>query len=97
MMKESVTVITIDPESELANALATADERRVVLESGGIRYTVKRGDPSSNEDMWANYDPARLREALHAAAGVITPEEGERIKELIYRGREEGTRPPDRP
>jgi hypothetical protein len=34
---------------------------------------------------------------LHAAAGTLRPEEGERIKELIYRGREEGTRPLSRP
>jgi hypothetical protein len=93
MAKESMTVIKLDPDSELAHVLAEKDARTVVLESEGVRYTVKRDD----EDPWANYDAAKLREALHEAAGMLTPEEGERMKELIYRGREEGTRPPDRP
>lgn len=91
MVKEALT-IKIDPDSELAHLLDKAGTAPLVLESKGVRYTVAR-----TEDPWAGYDPAKLRQALHAAAGMITPEEGERMKELIYRGREEGTRPPNRP
>jgi hypothetical protein len=36
------------------------------------------------DDPWANYDPEKVLE-------------GERMKELIYRSREEGTRPLTRP
>jgi hypothetical protein len=36
-------------------------------------------------------------EGLREIAGTLSPEEGERRKELIYRGREEGTRPITRP
>jgi hypothetical protein len=43
------------------------------------------------DDLWANYDPKKLRAALRAVAGMLTPDEGERLKELIYRGREVGT------
>jgi|SRR5215211_7114516 len=48
------------------------------------------------DNLWAAYDPERTRETLRRMAGSIS-QEGERIKALIYRGREEGTRPPDRP
>jgi hypothetical protein len=48
-------------------------------------------------DIWANYDPERVRVTLEKVAGTLTPEEGDRLKEAIYRAREEGTRPPDRP
>jgi hypothetical protein len=59
----------------------------------GTRFRVTR-DP---DDPWANYDREKVRDGLRKFAGMLTPEEGERIKELIYRGREEGTRPITRP
>jgi hypothetical protein len=85
--------ITIDPDSELGRALDDSDGAPVVLERNGARFLVTR-DP---DDPWADYDPEKLRAALRAVAGTLTPDEGERLKELIYRGREEGTRPIDRP
>ena len=85
--------IRIDPESELGRTLADADVKPVILHSNGARFRVTR-DP---DDPWANYDPEEVRAALRKFAGMITPEEGERIKEMIFRGREEGTRPLDRP
>lgn len=88
-----MTVIEIDPDSELARALERMDSRRVVLESKGVRYTVTRRE----KDPWENYDPAKVRAGLRRFAGIISREEAERMKELVYRGREEGTRPPDRP
>lgn len=92
MANEPLT-IKVDPDSELARALDEAAATPVVLERNGTRYRVSPEDA----DPWANYDPAKLRASLRQAAGTITPEEGERLKELIYRGREEGTRPLDRP
>ncbi len=91
MANEPLT-IKVDPDSELAHALDEA-ATPVVLERDGVRYRLSREE----DDPWAHYDPAKLRAALRQVAGTITPEEGERLKELIYRGREEGTRPPDRP
>jgi hypothetical protein len=89
--KEPVT-ITVDPDSELARALDES-EAPVVLEVSGGRYRVSR----EAEDLWAGYDPAKVRAGLRRFAGSISPEEAERLKALIYRGREEGTRPLDRP
>lgn len=92
MTKEPLT-ITIDPDSELGRALDDSDGALVILERGGTRFRVTR-DP---DDPWAQYDPEKVRAGLRKFAGMLTPEEGERIKEMIYRGREEGTRPIDRP
>jgi hypothetical protein len=92
MAKEPLT-ITIDPDSELGRALDQTAGEPIVLLRNGTRFRVTR-DP---DDPWANYDPEKVRSGLRAFAGMISPEEADRIKERIYRGREEGTRPPDRP
>jgi hypothetical protein len=89
-----MVTIEVDPESELARALAAMDEKAVVLVSNGARFSVMRaedGDPSAGSDQ------ERVREALRAGSGIFTPEEAERLKQDIYRWREEGTRPIDRP
>jgi hypothetical protein len=85
--------ITIDPESELGRALGEPDEAPIILIRNGARFRVTR-DP---DDPWANYDPEKVREGLRKFADAITEEEADRIKEMIYRGREEGTRPINRP
>src|SRR5687768_4937294 len=51
--------IQIDPTSELAQALADADEP-VVLDSNGVRYRVLREEDA----LFAGYDPSRVRDAL---------------------------------
>ena len=85
--------ITIDPDSELGRALDAMDGDPIVLLYGEKRFRVTP-DP---DDPWANYDPEKVRAALREFAGFLSPDEGERMKELIYRGRKEGTRPIDRP
>lgn len=92
MAKEPLT-ITIDPDSELGRALDDSADEPVILIRDGTRFRVTR----ESDDPWANYDPESVREGLREIAGILSPEEGERMKELIYRGREEGTRPIDRP
>jgi hypothetical protein len=92
MAKEPLTIM-IDPDSELGLALAETDGELVVLLRDGTRFRVTR-EPNH---LWANYDPESVLEGLHEIAGTLSPAEGERIKELIYRGREEGTRPITRP
>lgn len=98
-MRNEPLTITIDPDSELGRALDESGDEPIVLVQGKNRFRVMResGVPQTDDDPWANYDPEKLREALYEIAGTISPEEGERMKELIYRGREEGTRPIDRP
>ena len=85
--------IKITPETSLSSLLTEAADAPVLLEANGVVYRLAR----EGEDIWAGYDPERVRAGLRAFAGTLSSEEGERIKALIYRGREEGTRPPDRP
>lgn len=92
-MIKSAQTIHVDPGSELARALTDVDVAPVVLESNGAQFRVVR----IADDIWAGYDPERLLATVRAAAGTLTPEEGAELKEMIYRGREEGSRPPDRP
>jgi hypothetical protein len=92
MRKEPLT-IQVEPDSELALALARADDEPVVLDSNGVRFRVIR----ASDDLWADYDPDAVLAGLRAVAGTLSAEEGERIKALIYRGRAEGTRPLSRP
>lgn len=90
--QEPLTIM-VDPDSELGRALDDLSAAPVVLLRGSTRFRVIR-DPG---DPWSDYDPDAVREGLREIAGTLSPEEGERIKELIYRGREEGTRPITRP
>ena len=92
-MAEEPLTIHLDPDSDLARALADADAEPVFLDSNGVRWRVIR----ATDDLWAGYDPDAVLAGLQAAAGSLSREEGERIKELIYRGREEGTRPLSHP
>lgn len=83
--------ITVDDDSDLARALDAKSRNPIVLVRGETRYLV------TPEDPWTNYDTERLRESLRKVAGTFTEEEGERIKEMIYRSREEGSRAPSAP
>jgi hypothetical protein len=92
MANEPLT-ITIDPDSELGRALDQTGEEPIVLLRNGTRFRVTR----DADDPWANYDPENVLEGLHEIAGTLSPAEGERMKDIIYRGREDGTRPITRP
>ena len=92
-MNKEPRTITVDPDSELGRALDTDDDEPIVLVRGANRFRVTR-DPA---DPWASYDPEAVLDALHEIAGTLAPAEGARMKALVYRGREEGTRPLTRP
>jgi hypothetical protein len=61
--KEPLT-ITVDPASELARALADADAA-VVLDSGGVLYTVSR------KDIFAGYDVQAVLSGLRRSRGAL--------------------------
>ena len=83
--------LTLDPQSDIAKALASVDTEPVVLVSNGERFRVSRDETTPADD------DAEFEEALRAVVGTLTPEEAERLTQDIYRWREEGTRPIDRP
>ena len=92
-MQATPPTITIDDDSELGRALDAHPHEPITLLKGKRRYRVI-DDP---DDIWANYDPERIRVALEKVAGTLSPEVGDQIKEDIRRARDEGTRPLDRP
>lgn len=111
MVAETKT-IEVAPGSELARLLDEAEGKSLVLVKEGVRYWAIPEDASASSplpardvtsagtgprDPWADYNPEKLWEGIQAAAGTITEEEGERMREYIYAAREAGTRPPDRP
>ncbi|MHB8645384.1 MAG: hypothetical protein ACYDAR_06305 [Thermomicrobiales bacterium] len=87
--------IDVHPNSELAASIDTAEaeKRSIVLNKNGVRYRIIR----EADDIWEGYDPAAVIAGMNAAAGSITVEEAERIKNLVYEAREAGTRPNTRP
>ena len=92
-MLTATKTVTVTDTTDWPSLLDEAANSPVRLERDGVVYRLSRED----EDIWTGYDPERVREGLRLYAGMITPEEAERMKELVYRGREEGTRPIDRP
>ena len=98
MVHES-EVIHVDPGSDLDHLLEKAGSRPIVLERRGVRYHLNRESlPIADEnDIWANYDPERALAGIRKAAGVWSEIDTDAMKESIYRAREEGSRPPDRP
>ena len=74
-MRNEPLTITIDPDSELGRALDAGGDEQVVLVRGTTRFRVTR----DLDDPWANYDPAKVRAGLQKVAGLLTPEEGDRI------------------
>jgi hypothetical protein len=54
-------------------------------------------EAASSDNIWARYDPEKVKATLDKMAGTLTPEEAERRIAEIHRAREEGTRPSTRP
>jgi hypothetical protein len=79
--------ITVTKEDDLADLLDRAAAEPIYVEKDGVVYRVSRAD--GVEDIWAGYDPERVRAGLRAMSGIITAEEATRLKDLVYRGREE--------
>ncbi len=92
MLEESL-VIAVTPDSELAHLIEGAAGRPVLLEKDGVRYRLERDE----DDVWRGYDPEAARAGIRAAAGSWSDLDAEQLKAAIYRAREEGSRPLDRP
>lgn len=92
-MTDSTRVIHVPNDSELAHLLDEADNGGLRLEKGGILYRlVREGTKEAHP-----YDPAAVREVVARLAGALSEDEADRLIENLYRARQEGSRPPDRP
>lgn len=98
-MTQDTEVIHVDPGSEIDKLLDEVDHESVVLVRRGIHYRLTREslEAADPDDIWAGYDPERALAGIRAAAGAWSDIDTEEMKEYIYRAREEGSRPPDRP
>ena len=85
--------ITIDPDSELGRALDEATEAPVVLEKNGVRYLVSRENSGTRPDI----SEEQYQKILDETLGSWSDIDADALIADIYRWREEGTRPADRP
>jgi hypothetical protein len=86
--------IPVTAETDLPRLLDEA-AGPVILERDGVRFRLSRAEGA--DEAGADDEPKTVAESLRRYAGLITPEEADRWVEDIYRAREEGTRPIDRP
>ena len=86
MTKPAEIITVTDDERAVTCLLEKADDHPLVLEHNSVRYVLSREDP------WAYYDADAVLDAVEKYAGLLTAEEAERMKEQLYRAREEGSR-----
>jgi hypothetical protein len=97
-MVVEVNTIEVEPDSELAKLLDEAGDTPLVLVKNGrrIRVTQEIVEERSS-DPWASYDPEKFEAGIVAAAGSWADVDAEKLIADVYRWREEGSRPADRP
>lgn len=88
--------IKVTPGSEVARLLEEARHGPVLLEQNGALYHLHRVEQES-DDIWNGYDAEEVRAAIDAYGGSWKDVDAAALKALIYRAREEGSRPPERP
>jgi hypothetical protein len=87
--------IEVDDATPVGPLLERASAGPILLRRNGhvFRLEPNLGDAASEPA----YDPEKAIAGMRAAAGFLTEQEADELKEYIYRGREEGTRPAGRP
>lgn len=88
---------TYTADYELATLLraAASEGETLRIEADGDTFLI-HVEPE-REDIWADYDPEKVRAALREFAGSWSDLDVDEIKARIYRAREEGSRPSNRP
>ena len=84
--------IKVKPGSELARLLEEANEAPLLLEKDGVLYHLA----AQEEDIWADYDPERVRAGLKESAGALAGVDTKHLLEDIHQSREQrrsGNRP----
>lgn len=91
--------IVVAPDSEVAALLAMASKAPLFVEVNGSTYRVSLlGDgPEEADDLLAWYDVDEARRMLAETAGCWSDLDAAVLIADIYRAREEGSRPADRP
>jgi hypothetical protein len=82
--------VKVTPESTVEELLAGADDGPIWLETNGALYRLSR--ESSEDNIWAGYDPERARQVLDDVAGIFRDIDVDRWIAQVYEAREKGSR-----
>jgi hypothetical protein len=87
--------IEVVPGSELDRLLEAAADAPLILVKSGRRFRL--APEGAQEDIWANYDPERVRRALRESAGALAHIDVEAFKADLraQRGQDSHGRPGD--
>jgi hypothetical protein len=94
-MAGGTKTVNVAPNSELARLLRTSGDESLDLLFEGRRFRVELEDSSqgdqTDEELWADFDPARFLEGIEAGAGAWSDLDAEQMKANIRRWRDEGS------
>jgi hypothetical protein len=93
-MAEAAKTIHVKSDTMLAPLLEEAAKAPIVLERGGAYFRLEALEPP---DDWTSYDPDEVIAALDEVAGILSADEADTLIADLYRAREEGSRPANRP
>ncbi|MCL5962019.1 MAG: hypothetical protein M1358_22350 [Chloroflexi bacterium] len=85
--------VTVSPGSEIDRLLDEVDDEPILLEKAGALFRLS----AEREDIWAGYDPEKVRQAIDEAAGAWADLDADALIAEVYHRREQGSRPPTRP
>jgi hypothetical protein len=92
MANEPMKKIKVIADSELGKLVDEARRHPVLLEKDGAVYslTPHSSDP---DDLWAGYDPKKVREAIIAYGGSWAELDADAMIADVYEARKRGSRP----
>ena len=100
-MKISRTIKADDLAKDLPLILSelTRKNEGVFVEAEGRTYRLEpvELEASDPKDLWAHYDPEKVRAAVRKYAGAWADLDTDTMIDNIYQAREEGSHPADRP
>jgi hypothetical protein len=79
--------IKVEPGSELARLLEDVNETPLLLEVHGVLYHVTASGKEA--DIWADYDPERVRAGLKESAGALSGVDTKQLLADIRASREQ--------
>jgi hypothetical protein len=95
-MAEHETILSAEPGGELAHAIEEALARPVRIELAGALYRL-HVDRESVGALPSSYNPEAARAAIERFSGSWAGVDADKLIAEIYRRREAGSRPSDRP
>ena len=95
MANEPHKIIKVAADSELGKLVDKARRHPVLLEKDGVLFRLEPEEAPKKPDIWANYDPEKVREGLRKSAGALKGVDIEALKRDIrdQRGQDSNGRP----